>query len=116
MLKIIEIGKFRCDVCKDGKKKKGVELQSYGYATEGSGEFDESEPPPARGERLPKKINIRLYVWREQLHLCLEHLKEYVEHMIDDPFAGLWEIHKQAAMRKDYVNITFEEADKKGLI
>jgi hypothetical protein len=118
MLKIIEIGKFECDHCKDGKKKKGVELQSYGFATKGEMEKPSNEGTPTTARKRVRKVEIRRYVWREQLHLCLKHFHAHLSEMIDglDSPLNLWGIHKEAAMRTDYVNITYEEAQKRGLL
>lgn len=112
MLKIVEIGRFACDVCKDGKMKKGVELQSYGCNIQARVVVKNAKT----GDEKTTNEGHR-YVWREQLHLCLKHLKLYVSEMIDElPVGGLWTIHKEAAMRRNVVNITLEEAEKRGLI
>ena len=106
MLKIIEIGKFACDHCKDRRKKNGVELESYGFAT---------MPEAIDDRRL--EFSVKRFVWREQIHLCLDHLKAHIARMIEEPIGQIkWQVHKQAAMRRGYVNTTYEEAKKKKLI
>jgi len=105
MLKIVDIGEFECDRCKDKRKKPGVELQTYGFSNRNPG-------TPER-EEGKIKVDVTLHVWREQAFLCTVHLAKYIEYMVNES-PWLWLVHQQAAMRKDYVNTTYEEAKKNG--
>ena len=106
MLKIIEIGMFACDHCDTKNKQKGVEFESFGSAIKPT--MVAKKPD---GSREVTSAGLH-YVWREQLHLCLKHFGSHLAEMIDFGETGTWGIHKQAAMRRDFVNTTYGVAEK----
>jgi hypothetical protein len=112
MLKNIELGHFECQHCarelaagKKAKKKKCVEIQGYGISAQPTIVIENA----VTGDRETMSEGYHK-VWREQLILCLAHFKKFMAAFFEVP--GRWEIYRQAAMQKDYVNTTYEEAER----